>query len=135
MAEVIQIGQKLKHSREEEAEIIKKRKILAVRKVFQCTQCAFKCEKCGTQINPIDKDDTNDIGKNIVPYRFCESCAEEYSDFKKRLEEEKDPDCYWHNDEWADVWEKWIDYQKIIRRYLKSKEFLQLIKELQGSNN
>lgn len=134
MAEVIQIGQKLKHTREKEAEIIKKRKILAVRKVFQCTQCAFKCEKCGTQINPIDKDDTNDIGKSMVPFRFCESCAEEYSDYKRRLDGEKDPDCYWHNDVWADVWEKWIDYQKVIRRYLKSKEFLQLIKELQESN-
>jgi len=134
MAEVIQIGQKLKHSKKKEAEIIKKRKILAVRKVFQCTQCAFKCEKCGTQINPMNTGEPNNIRESLIPYRFCESCAEEYVDYKKRLEGEKNPDCYWHNDEWVNVWKKWIDYQNVIRHYLKSKEFLRLLKELQERN-
>ena len=52
VSNIIQLDDKLKHTKEKKAEIIKKRKILAVQKVFQCTQCAFKCEKCGTQIHP-----------------------------------------------------------------------------------
>ena len=130
MADIIQIDDKLQHSKEKKAAINRKRKILAVQKVFQCTHCAFKCEKCGTQINPDEKSKVKDIGDLKVLYRFCESCFEEYVDYIERLKGKGDPECYWHNEIWIEVWRKWIDYQGVIDRYLKSKEFRQLLKEL-----
>ncbi len=51
LANIISFKNKKNLAEEKEAAIIKKRKVEAVRRVFQCTHCAFKCEKCGTQID------------------------------------------------------------------------------------
>jgi len=133
VSNIIQLDQKLQHTKEKKAEIIKKRKILAVQKVFQCTHCAFKCEKCGTQIDPGDRGQQKLAGDLRVPYRFCESCSEEYVDYIERLKGKGNPECYWHNDIWLELWRKWIDYQGIVDRYLKSKEFKQLLEELKDT--
>jgi Pyruvate/2-oxoacid:ferredoxin oxidoreductase delta subunit len=130
---IIELDKKLKHTKEKKAEIIRKRKILAVQKVFQCMHCAFKCEKCGTQIQPDEHRQQRAISDLRVPYRFCESCAEEYIDFIERLKGKGDPEYYWHNDIWLEMWRKWIDYQGAIDTYLKSKEFKQLLAELKDT--
>ena len=130
MADVISLDDKLELAKDKKAELIRRRKVLAVQKVFQCTQCVFKCEKCGIQIshNYEVKEKTSTNLK--VPYRLCESCSEEYIDYIQRHKGGGDSDCYWRNESWIDLWKKWIDYQSAIDRYLKSKEFLQLIQEL-----
>lgn len=130
MANVISFKDKKGLVEQKQAALIKKRKIQAVRKVFQCTQCAFKCEKCGTQIERDPGENATYRRKLNVPYNFCEGCSEEYVDFIERLKGAGDPDCYWHNEAWIDAWKTWIDYQSSVDRYLKSKEFLQLLKEL-----
>jgi hypothetical protein len=130
MADIIPLNTKLQHTKAKEAEIIRKRKILAVQKIFQCTHCTYKCEKCGTQISAEDTSNINKISELKIPYRFCESCFEEYADYVKRLQGKGDPKYYWHNEEWLQLWRKWIDYQGIIDSYLKSKEFKQLLHEL-----
>ncbi len=133
MANIIELDKKLKHTKEKKAEIIRKRKILAVQKIFQCMHCAFKCEKCGTQIQPDEHHQQRSISDLRVPYRFCESCAEEYIDFIERLKGRGDSEYYWHNDIWLEMWRKWIDYQGAIDTYLKSKEFRQLLEELKDT--
>ena len=115
---------------EKEAAISKKRKVQAVRKVFQCTHCAFKCEKCGTQIDGDSSGGTKYSRKLNVPYNFCEECSDEYIDYIERLKGAGDQDCYWHNEAWIDAWGKWIDYQSSVDQYLKSKEFVDLLNEL-----
>ena len=124
MANIISIDDKLTLSREKKDAIIRKQKIQAVRKVFQCTHCALKCEKCGTQIGRAHSHNKK------IPYRLCESCAEEYRDYFERRKGRGDPANYWHNDAWLELWSRWIAYQEAIDRYLKSKEFLQLLQEL-----
>ena len=129
MAEIISLNTKIQDARNRKQELSRRRKLQAVKKVFQCTHCSFKCEKCGTQIN--ETESGSDSSNNLrVPYRFCGSCAEEYVDYIDKLQGGGDTDCYWHNDEWGDTWQKWIEYQSAIDRYTKSKDFLKLIKEL-----
>ena len=134
MANIIQFDDKLQHNKAKKAEIIRKRKILAVQKIFQCIHCAFKCEKCGTQIDPDQKREIKVASDLRVPYRFCESCSEEYIDYIERLKGKGDPECFWHNDDWIQVWSKWIDYQSVLDRYLKSREFRRLLEELRETN-
>ena len=126
MADVISIDDKLNLAKEQKAALIRKRKIKAVQKVFQCTQCAYKCEKCGTQLDR----EAQAQGNIRVPYRLCESCAEEYIDYIERHKGAGDPDCYWRNQSWMDLWKSWIDYQSAIDSYMKSKDFLRLLQEL-----
>ena len=130
VANIISFKDKKGLAKDKEAALIKKRKVLAVRKVFQCTHCAFKCEKCGTQIDGGSDGATEYKRKLNVPYNFCVECSAEYLDYIERLKGAGDPDCYWHNEAWMDAWGKWIDYQSSVDRYLKSKEFVQLLHEL-----
>ena len=132
VADIISFENKKDLSEEKKSALIKKSKVLAVRKVLQCTQCSLKCEKCGTQINRKTADAASHRHHHLlrVPYNFCEGCAEEYLDFIARLKGGGDPDCYWHNEIWLDAWRKWIDYQASIDRYIKSKEFQKLLSEL-----
>ena len=129
MAEIISLDAKLQDAINKKHELTRRRKLHAVKKVFQCTHCSFKCEKCGTQIKETESSD--DSSNNLrVPYRFCGSCSEEYVDYIERLTGKGDPEYFWHNEDWLEVWSKWIDYQSVIDRYLKSKEFRQLLEEL-----
>jgi hypothetical protein len=134
VAEIISLDNKLQLSKHKKSELVKKRKLLAVRKVFQCTQCSYKCEKCGTQIPTEPADETADFFDPRIPYRFCESCSEEYLEYIDRLKGQGDPECYWHNSEWLDLWQKWIDYQGALDRYMKSEGFAKLLKELKQTH-
>jgi len=134
MGDIISINNKLTLAKEKKAALIRRRKIQAVQKVFQCTQCAFKCEKCGTQINQDPPDKKENLRDIRVPYRLCDSCADEYIDYIERHTGGGDPDTYWHNEAWLSLWKSWIDYQGAIDRYLKSKEFTQLVQELRQPN-
>ncbi|MBU1163830.1 MAG: hypothetical protein KKA75_06745 [Proteobacteria bacterium] len=129
MADIISLDSKLQLTRDNKANLIKKRKILAVQKVFQCTRCSFKCEKCGAQIS-LAHQKKNDSRNIKVSYRLCECCTEEFNDYIEKIKGKEDADSYWHNDAWIDVWKTWIDYQNAIGQYLKSKEFKQLLQEL-----
>ncbi|MEJ5357376.1 MAG: hypothetical protein WHT06_01770 [Desulfobacterales bacterium] len=127
MADIISLDDKLESSREKKAGLRRRQKALAVRRAMQCTGCAHKCEKCGAQVEPRP---ATAPGRRL-PYRFCEACEEEYTDYLERLQGRGDPDCYWHNEAWLDTWRKWIDYQGSLDRYLKSREFVRLLREFE----
>ena len=130
MADIISLENKLQLSKDKRADLIRKRKISAVQKVFQCTHCAFKCEKCGTQMSVSAEGENIEKNDPRIPYRFCESCSEEYLDYIERLKGGGDPDRYWHNESWLVAWKAWVDYQSSTDSYLKSKEFIRLMNEL-----
>ena len=130
MADIISIDKKLDLAKDKKAALIRRRKVLAVQKVFQCTHCVLKCEKSGIQI-----EQDSDVGikhrRNLmVPYNFCKACSQEYIEYIDRLQGRGDSDCYWHNEAWIDAWSKWIEYQSSVDRYIKSKEFKKLLDEL-----
>lgn len=134
MSNVISLDDKLKLSAKQREVLERKRKIMAVRKVFQCTHCASKCERCGTSIGPENQTAAN---TPHVPYNFCDSCADEYMEYINRLQGKSNPQDYWYNHAWLQVWRSWIEYQGAIDQYLRSKEFRQLLDELrpEGDHN
>lgn len=133
MAEIISIDEKRLFSDKEKADRMRKRKLLAIRKTLQCTQCRIKCEKCGTQLDAGDLEPAGISQRLRVPYRFCIGCSEEYIDFIDRLKGTGDPDYYWHNEAWMKSWQAWIDYKSALDQHTKSKEFLRLLKDLEES--
>ena len=118
---------------EKTSDRIKERKILAVQKVFQCVRCAFKCEKCGANLET-DPKPVSELSDGFhIPYNFCDGCREDYVAYIHFLKGKQDPLDYWRNEEWAMLWRKWMDYQAAMDGYLKSKEFKKLLLECRGS--
>jgi hypothetical protein len=107
--------------------IIRKRKLLAVRKIFRCTHCVSKCEKCGVQIRVENRPEVPEFR---VPYSFCDSCSEEYIEYIETSRERK-MRLYWHNDAWMKVWATWIEHQGAVDSYLKSKEFERVARRIE----
>jgi hypothetical protein len=129
MSKIISLDNKLKLSAKEKAAAARRRKIIAVRKVFHCTHCASKCERCGIGLG---HENQTHVKNTRVPYHFCDSCAEEYIDYIDRLQGRGDSEAFWHNEAWMAVWQNWIEYQGSIDNYLRSKEFRRLLQELRA---
>lgn len=102
------------------------KKLNATRKIFECTKCALKCNRCGTQV---DISRTSSYLKE-VPYRFCMSCEEEFKDFLGKTKGTSRKDRYWHNREWMAMWEAWIHYQEAVKTYEDSQEFRRLLRDM-----
>lgn len=129
MADIIPLGDKIQQSKTKQAALNRMRKIAAVQRMYQCSKCPHRCEKCGIQIHSGDSEEIKP-SPIPIPYRFCASCTEEYQDYVERLKGKTHDECYWHNEFWIDNWKKWIEFKSSTDRYINSKEFKQLLEEL-----
>jgi hypothetical protein len=65
------------------------------------------------------------------PFRLCSSCQEEYDEYLLITKEGGESPYYWHNKEWRQVWESWLNYQRALKNYGDSAEFLELVREVE----
>ena len=130
VADIIPLEEKLNLLKNKKDALNRRRKIQAVQNVFRCLRCAFKCEKCGAGIDHHDESRSVDVASFKTPYHFCDSCREEYNDYIHHLKGQKNPENYWYNTAWSELWRKWIEYQGSLDNYLRSKEFKSLLMEL-----
>jgi len=127
MADIIEFGKKAQGLKAVQDTGLRQRKIEALRKFFQCTRCMLKCAKCGAQLEA-----AKDSLKYAAPYTFCINCQEEYEEYRDRIDgKQMTPKYYWHNETWMKVWEVWLEHQRQLDNYRNSKEFLQLLQEVE----
>jgi hypothetical protein len=128
MADIIEFGKKVQDLKSVRDADQRTRKIEAIRKLIQCQRCMMKCAKCGTQL----EGESQDPAKYISPHRFCSNCQEEYEEYRDRVDKRLTvPRYYWHNDLWMEAWKSWLDHQRLLDEYRLSKEFLQLLREVE----
>ncbi len=126
MSKVIDIEERLKLEQKKKAKVAKAKKVEVVRKLIQCTRCLARCARCGVQF------ETQEMYQRFKgPFRFCSSCQEEYEDFVKVKEKGEESPYYWHNKEWLNLWENWLEYQQALKAYGESPEFIDLIREVE----
>jgi len=123
MAGIIDLSDKIAQAKRQQD----REKIEAARRIFLCSGCPSKCSKCGTQL---DMDDHTCSVKPQWTFRFCSACNEEWEEFQRRKQGKSSSRLYWHNEQWIALWEAWTGYQKAMNEYRKSKEFLQLLEDL-----
>lgn len=127
MADIISIKERQQAEQARKALDARQHKARVVERTLQRTLEGSRCEKCGTPVAPPPSDTPVEPS---IPYRFCSVCQSEYNDFIAKLQSRANPQFYWQNDDWLAAWRTWIDYQGALDRYSKSKEFRQLIQEL-----
>ncbi len=131
MADIISFDNLRQEADEKAAGRLKKTKVLAARKGIQEARKSQHCEKCSNKISEPGTEGKTDPRRLQTPYVFCDSCLDEYIDFIDRLQGRGNPHLYWHNDIWLESWRRWIDYKSTLDRYIRSKEFNQLVQEIQ----
>jgi hypothetical protein len=131
VADIISICDKLDRARLEENARFDKRKRQAVEHLFQRSCCSVECEKCGRPVTSGCQQGGCETKRNHrVPYHFCDACTEEFIDYIERLKGRGDPDCYWRNEAWLEVWSTWINHRAALDRHARSKEFTRLLQEV-----
>jgi hypothetical protein len=128
MADIIEFCRKVDDLKSERDGSLRQRKIEALRRIFQCTRCVMRCSKCGTHL----ESEAEEQSKYAAPYTFCKNCQEEYEEYRERVGGSRSiSPYYWHNEKWMKVWESWLEHQEHIDHYRQSKEFLQLLEEVE----
>jgi hypothetical protein len=130
MADIISFQDRQFFQDEKKAADTRKEKFQAFQRSLQCSRCPSRCEKCGVQIDMTRSQKRRREKAPRIPHRLCDGCLNEYTDYLKRLNGGSDPGRSWQNQEWADIWKRWIEYQKATNRYLRSKDFLLMVQEL-----
>ncbi|MGD9331539.1 MAG: hypothetical protein PVJ53_09525 [Desulfobacterales bacterium] len=131
MADVISICDKLDRAKLEKDATLDRRKQRAIKHLFQRSCCALDCEKCGLPIGrACAKEGCPKVHDHRVPYQFCDDCTEEFIDYIERLKGRGDPDCYWRNEAWLEVWSTWINHRAALDRHARSSEFARLLQEI-----
>jgi hypothetical protein len=129
VAEIISIAERQRLDQERKAAALREHKARLIDRTLQRTAQGMQCEKCGSRLTrhqPRPLHETH----HVVPYRFCDVCDAEYRDFIAALQGRGNAECYWHNEDWQAAWRSWVDYQGTLDRFIKSKEFLRLMREL-----
>jgi hypothetical protein len=129
MAEIIDLNEKKRQEKGRRAALERSKRMETVLQTIQCSNCAMKCTKCGTQLGP----GSSESDSPITPYRLCPVCLEEYHEFLARLHGQGNAELYWHNQEWMEVWKAWMHYQEALKRYELSEGFRRLLEELKGT--
>ncbi|NLI82539.1 MAG: hypothetical protein GX443_12765 [Deltaproteobacteria bacterium] len=128
MAEILEFGKKAQDLKDLRDQSLRQRKIDALKKIFQCSRCLLKCAKCGSQLEMAREEKP----QFATPYPLCRNCRDEYQEFRERAEGKRTvSQCYWYNEKWMKVWETWLEHQKCLDQYRQSKEFLQLLEEVE----
>jgi hypothetical protein len=125
MAEIIDLDQKKKQESVKREQDERAKRMELILQMFQCTVCTKKCMKCGSQL----EGDVHPQPSRSIPYRFCQSCREEYEEFLERLQGRGNPNHYWYNQEWMEIWKAWMNYQEALKRYELSEGFRHLLDE------
>lgn len=131
MADIISICDRRDRTQQEKEALHNRRKQRAVEHLFRRSCCAVECEKCGLPVaDACSGECCDNQSGHRIPYKFCADCREEFIDYIAHLKGQGDPDCYWRNEAWLEVWSTWINHRAALDRHARSKEFARLLREV-----
>lgn len=127
MEKIISLEERIENKKQKEKLEHYRGRIETVQKILQCSSCNLKCAMCGIQIEG-SHSGCHASGHQGLP--FCECCKEEFEEFLAIKKGQKEPDLFWHNKEWKEMWSAWLEYRKAMSAFLRSAEFKLLLEEL-----
>jgi hypothetical protein len=125
MEKVLSITARLEVKRRKQQVEAYRDKFEAVQRVLQCSTCPSKCAMCGRHRRGAESSSPPSMAS--IESTLCKSCRSEFEAFQKISKEGRSgPDMFWHNNEWIELWARWLDYQRSISRFKNSFNFIQL---------
>ena len=125
MSKIINIQDNIELEKQKKLEEDQKRQVETVQKTILCSSCRLRCSRCGAHVTaptfcPFCSD---------LPFNLCPTCAGEYEEYKRSLDGLATKDIPWHNQEWKEMWQAWLEYQKALKKYQQSREIRELLKK------
>jgi hypothetical protein len=103
-------------------------RVETVQKMIQCSSCHFRCSMCGLQV------EKSGAAKSSPGLTFCDGCRQEFEEYKDISGGKKQPEVFWHNKEWLNVWSSWLGYRRAMSAFMNSREFKLLIEEIESDS-
>jgi len=101
-----------------------------IQRMIQCSTCHFRCAMCGLQVksgDPVERPSRETFGLT-----FCEGCREDFEEYLAVTKGKREPNLFWHNKEWLDLWSALLGYRRAITAFIASREFKLLVEELKS---
>jgi len=124
MAEIID----LTHRKGQEEKRLKagaQERMQAVAGSLACGFCPRRCAHCGLAI------EKPQAAAGEAPYPFCPSCLEEYRAYRRREQGAAGQEAYWHNEQWALMWQAWLKHMQAVESFRRTPAFFRLMQEKQ----
>jgi len=126
MSKVIEINKHIALEQQKKKEAEQLNFVKPLLHFLQCSTCIMKCCRCGSTV---DTSTDHSFPPNIASFVFCSDCKTEYTEYQRSKLRDENADMPWHNQQWKEMWDSWIIYQKAMRKFLHSKEVRDLIKK------
>jgi transcription elongation factor Elf1 len=128
MKKIVDMKQRIERKRQKERLEGYRGRVEAVQKIVQCSSCHFRCAMCGRQA---EREDALDHSRSrTLGLTMCKDCGAEFEEFVAISRGEKNPELFWHNQEWLNIWSAWLNYRKAITAFIASPEFKVLLDEI-----
>jgi len=124
VSKVINIQDHVAIEKQKKQDEERKQQVETAKKLLLCSSCRMRCARCGVQMEPPGFCPFS----SHIPFNLCPACAKEYEEYKRALDGLETQDIPWHNQEWKETWQAWIEYQKALKNYQNSHEVQELLK-------
>ena len=128
MTKIVDMQHQIQKKRQKELIEKYRDRMETVQKMIQCSSCYFRCAMCGM---PVER---SRAVKSSPGLTFCEGCRQEFEEYQDISRGEKQPELFWHNREWQNVWSSWLGYRRAISEFIKSRGFKLLIEEMDSDS-
>jgi hypothetical protein len=129
MTKIVDMQGQIQKKKEKELLEKYRGRVETIQKMVQCSSCHFRCAMCGVQVERHGDE------KNSPPgLTFCEGCRLEFEEYQDVSKGRKQPDVFWHNREWLNVWSSWLSYRRAVASFMNSREFRLLMEEMKSDS-
>jgi hypothetical protein len=128
MTKIVDLQPQLHKKRQKELLDKYRGRVETVQKMIQCSSCHFRCNMCGAQV------ERSDPVKSSRGLNFCEGCRTEFEEYQDISKGKKQPEVFWHNTDWLNVWSSWLSYRRAIAAFMNSREFKMLMEEMDSDS-
>ncbi|MFO7459375.1 MAG: hypothetical protein R6X07_02025 [Desulfatiglandales bacterium] len=129
MTKIVDMQHQLRKKRQKELLEKHRGRVETVQKMIQCSSCHFRCSMCGMQL-----EGGSGAVKSYPGLAFCEGCRQEFDEYQNISRGKKQPEVFWHNTDWMNVWSSWLSYRRAISAFMNSREFKLLIEEMESDS-